>query len=63
MGTGQTSLKEAKAGQIKRNKRIKIRNRVLLLLIEVVIFAVLLFIGYILQKYGKLDIESMIRYF
>lgn len=63
MGTGKKGLKEAKAGQIKRDKRIKVRNRVLVLLIEIVIFVVLLFIGYILQKHGKLDIESMIRYF
>ena len=62
-GTQQTSLKEAKAGQIKRNQRIKIRNRVWLLLVEIVIFIVLLFIGYILQKHGKLDIQSILRYF
>ena len=61
--TQQTSLKEAKAGQIKRNQRIKIRNRVWLLLVEIVIFIVLLFIGYILQKHGKLDIQSILRYF
>ena len=63
MSGGQKSLKDAKAEQVKKNKRTRRRKRIIVLLVEIVLLAILLFLGYMLHTYGKIDIESMTRYF
>jgi LCP family protein required for cell wall assembly len=51
------SLKEAKAERAAKKRRAKRRRRAIVLIIEILVLFVLLGIGYILTKYGKLQLN------
>lgn len=51
------SLKEAKAERAAKKRRAKRRRRAIVLLVEILVLFILLGIGYILTKYGKLQLN------
>lgn len=55
MAAKRKRLKDAKAEKAAKKRRARRRKRVLVLLLEIFILVILLGIGYILQKYGKIS--------
>lgn len=51
------SLKEAKAERANRKRKARKRKRIIFLLIEILIFVVLLGIGFVMSKYGKFQLN------
>lgn len=51
------SLKEAKAEKAARKRRAKRRRRAIFLIVEILILAALLAVGYVMVKYGKIQLN------
>ncbi|MEE1314249.1 MAG: LCP family protein [Faecalimonas sp.] len=57
MAGKQRSLKEAKAEKAAKKRRARRRKRAIFLLVELMILAILLGIGYVMMKYGKMQLN------
>ena len=57
MAKNGRSLKEAKAEKIAKKRRARRRKRAIFLLVEIFILFILLSIGYVMMKYGKIQLN------
>ena len=57
MKQGRT-LKGAKAERMAQKRKIKRRKRIIVLIIEIVILLILLGVGYVMNKYGKFQLNQ-----
>lgn len=59
MGQRSRSIREAKAEKARQKRRAKRRKRALFLFSEILIFCILLSVGYVMTKYGKLQLNIL----
>ena len=51
------TLKEAKAERVAKKRRAKRRRRAIFLIVEILILLALLAVGYVMVKYGKIQLN------